>query len=157
MCLDAWPPSAWARVCKRLRSSGINSLESIRQAYVAWRACTTNRSYRAARLHRLAESIPGLLKRLQIRALTFYNQGNSRRGRFQESIHICVSSLTRDICSWLGFIRQFLFILRVFATCSTLRLDYRDCLTRALKSNHSCYSPSGHTQEVLIEFVRLKR
>ncbi len=37
---------------------------------MAWRAGTlTLFVYRHARLHRLAESIPGLLKRLQIRAL----------------------------------------------------------------------------------------
>jgi len=39
--------------------------------FPAWRAGTTTLSdvYRPARLHRLAESIPGFLKRLQIRAL----------------------------------------------------------------------------------------
>jgi hypothetical protein len=64
-----------ARICKRLRSPGIGSKESIPPAYVAWRAGTTTRagifkqsvearnrveiglSYRPARLHRLAESI----------------------------------------------------------------------------------------------------
>jgi len=40
------------RICKRLRSPGIDS-------YVAWRAGTTNRiMYRPARVHRLAETIP---------------------------------------------------------------------------------------------------
>ncbi len=51
-----------ARICKRLRSPGIDSKESIPPAYVVWRAGMTI-------LQRLAESIPGLLKRLQIRAL----------------------------------------------------------------------------------------
>jgi hypothetical protein len=63
----------WARICKPLRSSGIDSQPSgpvrpgidsqpggpVRQPYLA---------YRPTRLHRLAESIPGLHKRLQIRA-----------------------------------------------------------------------------------------
>jgi hypothetical protein len=40
-----------ARICKRLRSLGIDSKESIPPAYVAWRAGTKP-------LHRLAESIP---------------------------------------------------------------------------------------------------
>ncbi len=33
----------WARICKLLWSPGIDSEESIQPAYVAWRACTTNR------------------------------------------------------------------------------------------------------------------
>ncbi len=53
---------SWARIRKRLRSPGIDSKESILPAYVACRAGTRT-------LHMLAESIPGLLKRLQIRAL----------------------------------------------------------------------------------------
>jgi hypothetical protein len=48
-----------ARICVRLGSPK----ESIPPAYVTWRAGATNR------LNRLVESIPGLLKRLQIRAL----------------------------------------------------------------------------------------
>jgi hypothetical protein len=32
-----------ARTCKRLRNPGIDSKESITQAYVAWRAGTSNR------------------------------------------------------------------------------------------------------------------
>jgi hypothetical protein len=47
---------------KFLRGPGIDFKESISPAYVGL-------SYRPARLHRLAESIPGLLKRLQIQAL----------------------------------------------------------------------------------------
>ncbi len=44
-----------ARICKRLRSPGIDSEESISPAYVAWLAGTTNRAnrvvvYRPARL-----------------------------------------------------------------------------------------------------------
>jgi hypothetical protein len=41
-----------ARICKRLRSIGIDSKESLPQAYVDCRAGTSNR-----------ESIPGLLER----------------------------------------------------------------------------------------------
>ncbi len=71
------------RICKRLRSPGINSKESVPPAYVAWRAGTSTRArickpfwspeidsrpggpvqqpyltYRPAGLHRLAESLP---------------------------------------------------------------------------------------------------
>jgi hypothetical protein len=65
------PPSTrpllhnWARICKRFRNPGIDSKESIPPAYVTWRASTTNRVL----VHRMAESIPELLKHLQIRAL----------------------------------------------------------------------------------------
>ncbi len=53
------------RICKRLRSPGINSKEAIPPAYVAWRAGTTNRIIvRGPPRYRLAELIPGLLKRL---------------------------------------------------------------------------------------------
>ncbi len=52
------------RSCKHLWSPGIDYQPSgpVQQSYL---------TYRPARLHRLAESIPGLLKRLQIRALFF--------------------------------------------------------------------------------------
>ncbi len=69
------PPvfEANVRIFKRLRRPGIDSKESIPPAYKARRAGTTDRvivrSYQPARLHMLAESIPGLLKRLKIRAL----------------------------------------------------------------------------------------
>ena len=45
-----------ARICRPFRSPGIDSQHGgpVRQPYL---------SYRSARLHRLAESIPGLLKR----------------------------------------------------------------------------------------------
>ncbi len=63
---------AWALICKRLRSPGIDSKASIPPAYVAWRADRTNRVIAPARQeHRLAESVPGLLNRLQIRALLY--------------------------------------------------------------------------------------
>ncbi len=58
-----------ARICKRLRSPGIVSKESIPLVYVAWQASTTNRVVVTARpaiyyvVHRLVELIPGLLKR----------------------------------------------------------------------------------------------
>jgi hypothetical protein len=51
-----------ARICKRLRSLGIDSKESIPPAYVAWRDGTKL-------LHRLGRNRPGLQKRLKIRAL----------------------------------------------------------------------------------------
>jgi hypothetical protein len=61
----------WARVCKRFRSPGIGSKESIPPAYVAWRAGKTNRvtvpARQAGGIDSL-ESIPALLKRLQTRA-----------------------------------------------------------------------------------------
>ena len=52
---------ARARICKPFKEPGIDSQPGgpVRQPYLL---------YRLARLHRLAESIPGLLKRLQIRA-----------------------------------------------------------------------------------------
>ncbi len=50
---------SWARICKCLRSPGIDSKESIPPAYVAWRAGTSNRVVVPARP--CWESIPGLL------------------------------------------------------------------------------------------------
>jgi hypothetical protein len=61
-----------ARICKHLRSPGTNSKESILPAYVARRAGTITLfvvQVLARHATSLAESIPGLLKRLQIRAL----------------------------------------------------------------------------------------
>jgi hypothetical protein len=57
--------------CKRIRSPGIDSKESIPPAYEAWRTSTTNMVVVTARpatyymyvVHKLVESIPGLLKR----------------------------------------------------------------------------------------------
>jgi hypothetical protein len=60
-----------ARICEPLRSPGIDSQlgELVRQLYL---------SHRPARIHRLAESIPGLHKGLQIRALhMFYSTVHS--------------------------------------------------------------------------------
>jgi hypothetical protein len=50
-----------ARICKPFKEPGIDSqpVGLVGQPYL---------SYRPARLHRLPESVPGLLKRLQIRA-----------------------------------------------------------------------------------------
>ncbi len=52
---------ARACICKPFKEPGIDSQPGgpVRQTYLL---------YRLARLHRLAESIPGLLKRLQLRA-----------------------------------------------------------------------------------------
>ncbi len=46
------------------------------QKFEGWRAGTITLylTYRPAKLHRLAESIPGLLKRIQIRALYLTHQ-----------------------------------------------------------------------------------
>ncbi len=56
-----------ARICKRLSRAGIYSEESIKTAYVVWRAGTTNR---VVVLARQAENrFLGSLKGLQIRAL----------------------------------------------------------------------------------------
>ncbi len=56
-----------ARICKRLRSLGIDSnQESIPPAYVAWRACTSNMVVAPAR--QAGNRILGSLKGLQIRA-----------------------------------------------------------------------------------------
>jgi hypothetical protein len=58
------------RICKRLQSPGINSMESIPTAYVALRAgiYTVTLFILPARRIDSLESISGLLKRLQIRA-----------------------------------------------------------------------------------------
>jgi hypothetical protein len=53
-----WP--AGARICKPFKEP--------KNRFPAWHAGTTSfMTYRHARLHRLAEAIPGLLERLQIR------------------------------------------------------------------------------------------
>jgi hypothetical protein len=68
------PLQTGAQICKRLRSPEIDSKESIPPAYVAWQADTTTLFDVPARQSASAcgmdslESIPGLLKRLQIRA-----------------------------------------------------------------------------------------
>jgi hypothetical protein len=58
------PPTERARICEPLSIPGIDSQPSghVRELYL---------SYWSARLLRLAESIPGLHKRLQIRALSW--------------------------------------------------------------------------------------
>jgi hypothetical protein len=48
--------------------------------YHCEKAWYLNLSYRPARLHRLAESIPGLLKILQIRALIFIGRNDDFAG-----------------------------------------------------------------------------
>jgi hypothetical protein len=50
-------------------SPEIDSKESTPPTYVALQVRQPYLTYRAAKLHRLAESIPGILKRLQIRSL----------------------------------------------------------------------------------------
>jgi len=70
-----------ARIFKRLWSPGIDSKASIPPAYVAWRAGTITLFDEAARQatryigwrYLSLESVPGLLKRLQIRALIQLN------------------------------------------------------------------------------------
>jgi hypothetical protein len=59
-----------SRICKCLRSPGIDSEEAIPPAYVAWRAGTTNRVIVPARQAR--NRFLGSLKGLQIRALVYY-------------------------------------------------------------------------------------
>jgi hypothetical protein len=60
-------PEARADICKRLRSPGIDSEESIPPEYVAWRASTTNRVDVPARQGK--NRFLGSFKGLQIRAL----------------------------------------------------------------------------------------
>jgi hypothetical protein len=64
-----------ARICERFRSPGIDSKETISPTYVAWRPGTitlfvflVRQATQAGGIDSL-ESIPGLLQRLQIRAL----------------------------------------------------------------------------------------
>ncbi len=52
-----------ARICNRLRSSGIDSKQSIPQAYVAWRAGVTSNRVVVPPAAPCWESIPGLLKK----------------------------------------------------------------------------------------------
>jgi hypothetical protein len=58
-----------ARICKRLRRPGIDSEDSIPPAYVAWRACTTNRVVVQARqaVNRFLGSFEGLQIRYELR------------------------------------------------------------------------------------------
>ncbi len=56
--------ASWARICKRLRITGIDSEESILPAYVAWQAGTKNRVFVPAR--RAGNLFLGSLKGLQI-------------------------------------------------------------------------------------------
>ncbi len=58
---------SWARICKRLRSPGINSEESIPPAYVAWRPGTTNRVI-VLPARQAGNRFLGSLKGLRIRA-----------------------------------------------------------------------------------------
>ncbi len=60
--------SCRARICKRFRSPGIDSVESILPAYVAWRAGTSNRVVALARRagNRFLVSLKGLHIRAQI-------------------------------------------------------------------------------------------
>ncbi len=59
---------ARARICKPFKEPGIDSQPggTVRQPYLL---------YQLVRLHRLAESIPRLLKRLQMRAQTTLDSG----------------------------------------------------------------------------------
>jgi hypothetical protein len=63
--LSYWPSRD--RICKRLRSPGIDSNESIPPAYVACRAGTSNRVVVPAR--QAGNRFLGSIKGLQIRAL----------------------------------------------------------------------------------------
>jgi hypothetical protein len=66
--VDRVPRGAyWARICKRLRSPGIDSDESILPVYVAWRTGTTNRIVVPGR--QAGNRFLGSLIGLQIRAL----------------------------------------------------------------------------------------
>jgi hypothetical protein len=65
--------SSRVRICKRLRSPGIDSSESIPPAYVACRAGTTNRVVVPAR--QAGNRFLGSLKGVQIRALNCFQKG----------------------------------------------------------------------------------
>ncbi len=73
-----------ARICKPFKEPRIRfpawRVGSVRQPYL---------SYRPARLHRLAESIPGLLKSLQIRALVYRRTEDCTQERKQTRIPTC--------------------------------------------------------------------
>ncbi len=74
------------RIFNRLRRLGIDSKESISPAYEAWRAGTSNRVF--LRTRQGWESIPGLLKDLQIRALWDFFTGNNLFQAEQVSHHL---------------------------------------------------------------------
>jgi hypothetical protein len=84
-------------MCKRLRSPGINSKESIPAAYVAWRAGTATLFVVSARQPTLAveidslESIPGLHKCLKIRARAHTQLINDDQG-YQFYVKSCSNS-----------------------------------------------------------------
>ncbi len=61
---------AWARICKRFRSPEINSEESFPPAYVAWRDGKSNRVVIPA--HQAGNRYLGFLKGLKIRALFYF-------------------------------------------------------------------------------------
>ncbi len=75
-----------ARICKRIRSTGIDSKESIPPTYVAWRAGTSNRVVVLAR--QAGNRFLGPWKGLQIRALAtiaIYTVGLGGGGGLQKT------------------------------------------------------------------------
>jgi hypothetical protein len=69
-----------ARICKRLRSPGTDSEESIPPAYVAWRVSTANRVVVPARQagNRFLGSLKGLQIRAQYRSHLLFAECQSR-------------------------------------------------------------------------------
>jgi hypothetical protein len=118
--------SMYSLVCEQYTEPGFVNVygaqESIPSAYVSWRADTTNRvlvPYRPARLHRLAETIPGFVKRLQIRA---------------QKIRLCMLASCLDGC------------LSTQYTCCFPELEMSEqlsnqCRPLLLSSTGCCYPP----------------
>jgi hypothetical protein len=90
-----------ARICKRLRSPGIDSEKSIPLAYVARRAGTTNTVFIPA--HQAGNRFRGSLKGLQIRALS-YRTGHTTS---QSAHYQVLRSLTAQY--WTRFIFSNIF------------------------------------------------
>jgi hypothetical protein len=68
-----------ARICRRLRSPGIDSKESVPPAYQAWRAGTTIKVFVPA--HHAQNRFLGSFKGLQIRALRLLLLANGKHCR----------------------------------------------------------------------------
>ncbi len=94
-----------ARICKRLRSPGINFQESIPPAFVSWRSGTTNRVVVLARHveNRFLSSLKGLQIRAQLRMGELY----CRNSKAVHSVHEFHQPLEKAECYLQFFISGF--------------------------------------------------
>ncbi len=90
----SWASVFRARICKPVKET--------RNRFPAWRAGSVQPylSYRPPRLHRLEESIPGLLKRLQIRdQLHISEYGFASQNTGVLCAHVCVCVCVCVLCA----------------------------------------------------------